>query len=161
MCSVSFLPAELKPTEEEDGASVRCGGGGVRKESGSTVSGRLSLSSVSGDFYGAGDSALHTHLLQGNTNTWGQGCFLSSVSSALFPLFPQDCFLESVDKATLCCPLCRKRVSTWARLNSRNKTLVNQQLWTQIQISFPLQCQRRLSGQDTVAEDDPGGTDTP
>lgn len=73
-------------------------------------------------------------------------------------VFVQGCFLESVDKATLCCPLCRRRVSTWARLNGRNNTLVNQQLWTQIQTAFPLQCQRRLSGQDAVAEDDPGGT---
>lgn len=72
----------------------------------------------------------------------------------------QGCFLESVDKATLCCPLCRKRVSTWARLHSRTNTLVDQQLWTQIQTAFPLQCQRRLSGQDGVSEDDAGGTDT-
>lgn len=70
----------------------------------------------------------------------------------------QSCFLESVDKATLCCPLCRKRVSTWARQNSRNNTLVNQQLWTQIQTRFPLQCQRRLSGQDAGTEDNAAGT---
>ncbi|XP_008284137.1 E3 ubiquitin-protein ligase rnf168 [Stegastes partitus] len=67
----------------------------------------------------------------------------------------QGCFLESVDKATLCCPLCRRRVSTWARLNSRNNSLVNQQLWQQIQNLFPLQCQRRLSGQDAVDDDRP------
>ncbi|TWW53282.1 E3 ubiquitin-protein ligase rnf168 [Takifugu flavidus] len=68
----------------------------------------------------------------------------------------QGCFLESVDKATLCCPLCRKRVSTWARQNSRNNTLVNQQLWNQIQDQFPLHCQRRLSGQDGGMEDNLG-----
>lgn len=73
----------------------------------------------------------------------------------------QGCFLESVDKATLCCPLCRKRVSTWARQNSRNKTLVNQQLWDQIQDQFPLHCQQRLSGQDGGVEDDLGGTKYP
>ncbi|KAI3353957.1 hypothetical protein L3Q82_018450 [Scortum barcoo] len=48
----------------------------------------------------------------------------------------------------------QKRVSTWARVNSRKNSLVNQQLWKQIQTSFPLQCERRLSGQDAVAEDD-------
>ncbi|XP_040902785.1 E3 ubiquitin-protein ligase rnf168 isoform X1 [Toxotes jaculatrix] len=68
--------------------------------------------------------------------------------------FCKGCFLESVDKATLCCPMCRKRVSTWARLHSRNNTLVNQQLWRQIQSCFPLQCERRLTGQEV--EDDPG-----
>ncbi|KAM7398778.1 hypothetical protein PAMP_018089 [Pampus punctatissimus] len=70
--------------------------------------------------------------------------------------FCKGCFLESVDKTSLCCPMCRKRVSTWARLNSRSNTLVNEQLWRQIQITFPQQCQRRLSGQDAVTEDDPG-----
>lgn len=70
----------------------------------------------------------------------------------------QDCFLESVDKATLCCPLCRMRVSSWARRNSRSNTLVNQQLWTQIQNCFPLQCQRRLSGLDGSSDDNPAGT---
>ncbi|XP_029699570.1 E3 ubiquitin-protein ligase rnf168-like isoform X2 [Takifugu rubripes] len=70
--------------------------------------------------------------------------------------FCKGCFLESVDKATLCCPLCRKRVSTWARQNSRNNTLVNQQLWNQIQDQFPLHCQRRLSGQDGGMEDNLG-----
>ncbi|XP_024133735.1 E3 ubiquitin-protein ligase rnf168 [Oryzias melastigma] len=67
--------------------------------------------------------------------------------------FCKSCFLESVDKATLCCPLCRKRVSTWARQHSKNQTLVDQVLWTRIQTAFPLQCQRRLSGQDADDED--------
>lgn len=70
--------------------------------------------------------------------------------------FCKACFLESVDKATLCCPMCRKRVSTWARQNSRNKTLVNERLWRQIQTAFPLQCQRRISGQDADADDAAG-----
>ncbi|KAM7412462.1 hypothetical protein PAMA_020039 [Pampus argenteus] len=70
--------------------------------------------------------------------------------------FCKGCFLESVDKTSLCCPMCRKRISTWARLNSRSNTLVNERLWRQIQITFPQQCQRRLSGQDAVTEDDPG-----
>lgn len=67
--------------------------------------------------------------------------------------FCKACFLESVDKATLCCPMCRRRVSTWARQNSRNKTLVNERLWRQIQTIFPLQCQRRISGQDADTDD--------
>lgn len=70
--------------------------------------------------------------------------------------FCKTCFLESVDKATLCCPMCRRRVSTWARQNSRNKTLVNERLWRQIQTAFPLQCQRRLSGQDADTDDAAG-----
>ncbi|XP_049916601.1 E3 ubiquitin-protein ligase rnf168 [Epinephelus moara] len=82
--------------------------------------------------------------------------FMEPVTLPCTHTFCKECFLETVDKATLCCPMCRKRVSTWARLNSRNNTLVDQQLWTHIQTAFPLQCQRRLSGQDAITEDDPG-----
>lgn len=78
--------------------------------------------------------------------------FIEPVTLPCTHTFCKTCFLESVDKATLCCPMCRKRVSTWARLNSRRKTLVDQRLWTEIQAQFPLLCQRRLSGQDTAAE---------
>ncbi|XP_013887498.1 E3 ubiquitin-protein ligase RNF168 [Austrofundulus limnaeus] len=78
--------------------------------------------------------------------------FMEPVTLPCTHTFCKTCFLESVDKSTLCCPLCRKRVSTWARLNSRRNTLVDQQLWTRIQNSFPQQCQRRLSGQDTDDE---------
>ncbi|XP_077398297.1 E3 ubiquitin-protein ligase rnf168-like [Festucalex cinctus] len=84
--------------------------------------------------------------------------FLEPVTLPCTHTFCKGCFLESVDKTTLCCPLCRKRVSTWVRQNNKNKTLVNQQLWTQIQVNFPQHCQRRLSGQDAVKEDDVAGT---
>ncbi|XP_035239790.1 E3 ubiquitin-protein ligase rnf168 isoform X1 [Anguilla anguilla] len=77
--------------------------------------------------------------------------FLEPVTLPCSHTFCKPCFLETVDKANLCCPLCRRRVSTWARLHSRNKTLVNVELWRRLQEAFPAQCQRRLSGQD--AED--------
>lgn len=78
--------------------------------------------------------------------------FIEPVTLPCTHTFCKSCFLESVDKATLCCPMCRKRVSTWARLNNKKNTLVDQNLWDRIQTFFPLQCQRRLSGQE--AEDD-------
>ncbi|KAF1393467.1 hypothetical protein PFLUV_G00016040 [Perca fluviatilis] len=81
--------------------------------------------------------------------------FMEPVTLPCTHSFCKVCFLESVDKATLCCPLCRKRVSTWARLHSRTNTLVDQNLWTRIQTAFPLQCQRRLNGQD-AEPDGPG-----
>ncbi|XP_029374079.1 E3 ubiquitin-protein ligase rnf168 isoform X2 [Echeneis naucrates] len=74
--------------------------------------------------------------------------FMEPVTLPCTHTFCKGCFLETVDKANLCCPMCRKRVSTWARLNSRNNTLVNQQLWRQIQTSFPVHCERRLAGQE-------------
>lgn len=72
----------------------------------------------------------------------------------------QVCFLESVDKATLCCPMCRKRVSTWARLHSRNNTLVNETLWRRIQTCFPRQCEHHLSGQGEAEDPHSGNADT-
>ncbi|KAL6104865.1 rnf168 [Pungitius sinensis] len=80
--------------------------------------------------------------------------FLEPVTLPCTHTFCKVCFLESVDKAALCCPLCRRRISTWARLNSRKNSLVDQTLWEQIQTCFPLQCQRRLTGQEE--EEEPG-----
>ncbi|KAK5868118.1 hypothetical protein PBY51_009161 [Eleginops maclovinus] len=80
--------------------------------------------------------------------------FMEPVTLPCAHTFCKECFRESVDKATLCCPLCRKRVSSWARLHSRKNSMVDQNLWTRIQKSFPLQCKRRLNGEE--AEEEPG-----
>ncbi|XP_028824975.1 E3 ubiquitin-protein ligase rnf168 [Denticeps clupeoides] len=74
--------------------------------------------------------------------------FLEPVTLPCSHSFCKSCFSETVDKANICCPLCRRRVSTWARVNGRNKTLVNAALWQRVQQAFPAQCQRRLSGLD-------------
>ncbi|XP_034295450.1 E3 ubiquitin-protein ligase RNF168 [Pantherophis guttatus] len=58
------------------------------------------------------------------------------------------CFQLTVEKASLCCPFCRRRVSSWARYNSRNNTLINLELWEKIKKHFPEECQRRINGQD-------------
>ncbi|XP_023677009.1 E3 ubiquitin-protein ligase rnf168 [Paramormyrops kingsleyae] len=75
--------------------------------------------------------------------------FLEPVTLPCSHTFCKPCFLETVDKANLSCPLCRKRVSSWARMHSRNKTLVNVELWSRVQETFPAQCEQRLSGRDT------------
>uniref|UniRef100_A0A8C6XSI7 RING-type E3 ubiquitin transferase n=1 Tax=Naja naja TaxID=35670 RepID=A0A8C6XSI7_NAJNA len=58
------------------------------------------------------------------------------------------CFQLTVEKASLCCPFCRRRVSSWARYNTRNNTLINLELWEKIKKHFPEECQRRINGQD-------------
>uniref|UniRef100_A0A8D0GWR0 RING-type E3 ubiquitin transferase n=1 Tax=Sphenodon punctatus TaxID=8508 RepID=A0A8D0GWR0_SPHPU len=63
-----------------------------------------------------------------------------------------SCFQLTVEKTSLCCPFCRRRVSSWARHNARKNTLINLELWERIQKTFPEECQRRISGQDL--EDD-------
>ncbi|XP_056420426.1 E3 ubiquitin-protein ligase RNF168 [Hyla sarda] len=63
------------------------------------------------------------------------------------------CFQLTVEKASLCCPYCRKRVSNWARKNARSGTLVDTELWEIIQRQYPEECERRARGQDTVEDD--------
>ncbi|XP_034989087.1 E3 ubiquitin-protein ligase RNF168 [Zootoca vivipara] len=63
-----------------------------------------------------------------------------------------SCFQLTVEKSSLYCPFCRRRVSSWARYNARNNTLINLELWEKIQKHFPEECQRRISGQD-IEED--------
>lgn len=63
-----------------------------------------------------------------------------------------SCFQLTVEKASLCCPFCRRRVSSWARYNARRNTLVNWELWERIQKHYPNECQRRINGQDLEEE---------
>ena len=61
------------------------------------------------------------------------------------------CFKLNVQETSLTCPMCRKRISTWARQGARNKTLVNQRRWRDIQLAFPEKVKHRLEGDE---EDD-------
>ncbi|XP_062407759.1 E3 ubiquitin-protein ligase RNF169 [Sardina pilchardus] len=53
------------------------------------------------------------------------------------------CFERTVE-FSLCCPRCRLRVSSWARKQSREKSLVNTELWDMVRKSYPDNCKRRL-----------------
>ncbi|NWT16072.1 RN168 ligase, partial [Vireo altiloquus] len=63
-----------------------------------------------------------------------------------------SCFQMTVEKACLCCPFCRRRVSSWARYNTRRNTLINWELWEKIQKNYPEECERRINGQDLDEE---------
>ncbi|NWT72725.1 RN168 ligase, partial [Prunella himalayana] len=63
-----------------------------------------------------------------------------------------SCFQMTVEKASLSCPFCRRRVSSWARYNTRRNTLINWELWERIQRNYPLECERRMNGQDLDEE---------
>ncbi|XP_044144570.1 E3 ubiquitin-protein ligase RNF168 [Bufo gargarizans] len=63
------------------------------------------------------------------------------------------CFRQTVEKASLCCPYCRHRVSNWARKNARSGTLVDKELWEIIQRQYPEECERRARGLDSVEDD--------
>ncbi|KAJ8414514.1 hypothetical protein AAFF_G00037160 [Aldrovandia affinis] len=54
------------------------------------------------------------------------------------------CFKQTVQFTSLCCPLCRLRVSSWVRRQSREKGLVNTELWDMVRQSYPEKCKRRM-----------------
>ncbi|XP_044108030.1 E3 ubiquitin-protein ligase RNF168 isoform X1 [Neovison vison] len=59
------------------------------------------------------------------------------------------CFQSTVEKASLCCPFCRRRVSSWTRYHTRRNSLVNMELWELIQKHYPKECKLRVSGQES------------
>uniref|UniRef100_A0A673FPV8 RING-type E3 ubiquitin transferase n=1 Tax=Sinocyclocheilus rhinocerous TaxID=307959 RepID=A0A673FPV8_9TELE len=67
------------------------------------------------------------------------------------------CFQRTVKLISLCCPLCRLRVSSWARQQSREKSLVNTELWELVRLSHPERCRRRLEQRDREIAD--GGSE--
>ena len=57
-----------------------------------------------------------------------------------------SCFKQNMKEATLCCPLCRARISSWARKAVRSQTLVDQELWSFITKTFPKQVEEAQDG---------------
>ncbi|XP_070537816.1 E3 ubiquitin-protein ligase rnf168-like [Ptychodera flava] len=56
------------------------------------------------------------------------------------------CFRKNVEEANFTCPMCRVRISSWARKRARGNNLVDQKRWKVIQEAFPEKCRRRLEG---------------
>nr|XP_033804727.1 E3 ubiquitin-protein ligase RNF169 [Geotrypetes seraphini] len=54
------------------------------------------------------------------------------------------CFRRTVELVSLRCPLCRLRVSSWARRRARDDTLVDDELRERVLRSHPERCRRRL-----------------
>uniref|UniRef100_A0A8C5T9E8 RING-type E3 ubiquitin transferase n=1 Tax=Malurus cyaneus samueli TaxID=2593467 RepID=A0A8C5T9E8_9PASS len=78
--------------------------------------------------------------------------FLEPVTLPCSHTLCNSCFQMTVEKASLCCPFCRRRVSSWARYNTRRNTHINWELWEKIQKNYPAECQRRINGQDLDEE---------
>ncbi|XP_052216660.1 E3 ubiquitin-protein ligase RNF169-like isoform X3 [Dreissena polymorpha] len=64
-----------------------------------------------------------------------------------------ECFKQNVEEANFCCPMCRTRISTWARRAARNKALVNEVRWTAIKNAFTDQVKNRLEGLEEEDEE--------
>ena len=65
----------------------------------------------------------------------------------------RPCFTEHVDATSLCCPMCRVRISCWARKRAREGNLVDEERWNKIQRLFPERCKKRLNGEDDDDDD--------
>lgn len=63
-----------------------------------------------------------------------------------------ECFKTHVYSTSLTCPMCRLRISIWARKNTKTQTLVNEERWNLIQKMFPERVQRRIDGHDDFEE---------
>uniref|UniRef100_A0A8C1MQ73 RING-type E3 ubiquitin transferase n=1 Tax=Cyprinus carpio TaxID=7962 RepID=A0A8C1MQ73_CYPCA len=64
------------------------------------------------------------------------------------------CFQRTVKLISLCCPLCRLRVSSWARKQSREKSLINTELWELVRLSHPERCRRRNASRVRETKDE-------
>ncbi len=58
------------------------------------------------------------------------------------------CFKQNVEEANFTCPMCRLRISNWARRAARENRLINRKRWQEILAAFPEQCRKRLEGED-------------
>ena len=58
------------------------------------------------------------------------------------------CFKANVEETSLRCPMCRVRISNWARKKAREGTLVDKARWSLIQKLFPERCEKRLRGEE-------------
>ncbi|CAG5116832.1 unnamed protein product [Candidula unifasciata] len=63
------------------------------------------------------------------------------------------CYKQTVEKANLCCPLCRLRISVWARKSAKAGSLIDEAKWAAIKKEFPVQVQKRLEGKETLDDD--------
>ncbi|XP_036353815.2 E3 ubiquitin-protein ligase RNF168-like [Ochotona princeps] len=70
----------------------------------------------------------------------------------------KSCFQLTIEKTSICCPFCRRRISSWARYHAGRNSLVNVELWELIQKHYPTKCRLRILGEeyeDTLDESQP------
>ncbi|KAM3966726.1 uncharacterized protein ACR2FA_012270 [Aphomia sociella] len=62
--------------------------------------------------------------------------------------FCQHCFNGSIENNALCCPLCRLRIGSWLRAATKQKNLVNVELWNYIKTKFSREINIKTKGED-------------
>lgn len=69
------------------------------------------------------------------------------------------CYKQVVEKANLCCPLCRLRISVWARKSSKMNCLIDVAKWDAVRSAFPEEVQNRLEGKEDLSFDNSDDAD--
>ncbi|CAK1548437.1 unnamed protein product [Leptosia nina] len=77
-----------------------------------------------------------------------QSILIEPVTLPCFHNFCERCFHGSIENNALCCPLCRLRIGSWVRTATKQKNLVNIQLWNSIKNKFSQEVNKKLNGED-------------
>ncbi|XP_075983374.1 uncharacterized protein LOC142981372 isoform X2 [Anticarsia gemmatalis] len=83
-----------------------------------------------------------------------QSVLIEPVTLPCFHDFCQRCFNGSIENNALCCPLCRLRIGSWLRTATKQKNLVNVELWNFIQTKFPKEIETKTKGDDVHLPDE-------
>ncbi|CAH0406046.1 unnamed protein product [Chilo suppressalis] len=75
---------------------------------------------------------------------------IEPVTLPCFHDFCQGCFNGSVENNALCCPLCRLRIGSWLRSATKQKNLVNVELWNFIKSKFSHEIDIKVKGYDNI-----------
>ncbi|KAG9348358.1 hypothetical protein JZ751_002093 [Albula glossodonta] len=86
-----------------------------------------------------------------------QEIFLEPVTMPCSHSVCLSCFKQTVQFTSLRCPLCRLRVSSWVRRQSREKGLVNTKLWDLVRQSYPERCTQRIERREGGEDVNEGG----
>lgn len=82
-----------------------------------------------------------------------QSILIEPVTLPCNHFFCRHCFNGSVENNALCCPLCRLRIGSWLRTATKQKNLVNVELWEYIQSKFSKEIDVKLKGEDIIVPD--------
>ncbi|XP_026726181.1 uncharacterized protein LOC113492742 [Trichoplusia ni] len=84
-----------------------------------------------------------------------QSILIEPITLPCFHDFCQRCFNGSIENNALCCPLCRLRIGSWLRTATKQKNLVNVELWNFIQTKFPQEIEIKIKGEDIDLPEEP------
>lgn len=79
-----------------------------------------------------------------------QSILIEPVTLPCYHDFCENCFNGSIENNALCCPLCRLRIGSWVRKATKQKSLVNIQLWNFIQNKFSQEVKKKINGEDVT-----------